>query len=137
MKTYVNLISLCCLFVFLASCNTYEGLPLVSPHDDSSTVIESPDNAIALIDHLRRVPGITVYGDGRNATIRIRGSASFVANTEPLFVINGQPLEGGLQAAASSLPVNDIRRIRVLKNPSELGIYGVRGSNGVVEITLN
>jgi len=136
MKTYFNFIILCCLFVFLSSCGTYEGLPLVSSQTNGGTTIDNPDYAIALVDHLRQVPGITVYGNGRNASVRIRGSASFVSDTEPLFVVNGQPLSGGLQAAAASLPVNEIRQIRVLKNPSDLGVYGVRGSNGVVEITL-
>ncbi len=136
MKIYLKFIAFYCLFTFLASCSTYEGLPLVAPQSNGGTTIENPDNAIALVDHLRQVSGITVYGNGRNASVRIRGSASFVSDTEPLFVVNGQPLTGGLQAASASLPVNEIRQIRVLKNPSDLGVYGVRGSNGVVEITL-
>ncbi|MCB9295583.1 MAG: TonB-dependent receptor plug domain-containing protein [Lewinellaceae bacterium] len=53
-----------------------------------------------------------------------------------LFVVNGQILGGGRRAASNFVPVNDIQSIRVLKNPSETGIYGVQGANGVIEIQL-
>ena len=51
-------------------------------------------------------------------------------------MVNGQPLNGGLSAANNMIPVNEISSIRVLKTPSEVGMYGVRGANGVIVITL-
>ena len=98
--------------------------------------IEDPDFTISLIDHLRRVPGVLVRGSGTSASITIRGISSINSGLEPLFVINGQPISGGLQSANRMIPVNDIKSIRVLKNPGETGFYGVRGANGVVEIEL-
>jgi len=136
MKTYLKFISLCCGFALLMSCNSYSSMSMASPQSERGTTIHVPDNSLALVDYLRRVPGLSIYGEGRNASVRIRGSASFVSDTEPLFVVNGQPLTGGLRAAVETLPINEIRTVKVLKNPSDVGMYGVRGSNGVIEITM-
>jgi len=62
--------------------------------------------------------------------------SSFVSETEPLFVVNGTPINGGLSAASSMVTVADIKSVRVLKTPSETSFYGIRGSNGVIVITL-
>lgn len=92
---------------------------------------------------------------GSAVNIRIRGSSSVVASSEPLYVIDGIPVEAGgigssnpgqainnfnLQAAANSnvlasLNPADIASIEILKDASSAAIYGSRGSNGVVLIT--
>jgi len=92
---------------------------------------------------------------GSSVNIRIRGSSSVVASSEPLYVIDGIPVEAGaisnsnvgaavnnfsLQTAANSnvlasLNPNDIESIEILKDASAAAIYGSRGSNGVVLIT--
>lgn len=98
--------------------------------------IENPEMTITLIDHLRKVPGIMISGSGPDASITIRGVSSFLGSSEPLFVLDGQPLTGGLRAAVELVPVQDIKSINVLKNAGDTGIYGVRGANGVIEIYL-
>ena len=122
------------LFVFLAglllSCGTSSG---TQAGNNSSADAEK---SLSLTDHLRKVPGVMVNGDGRNAKVTIRGSASFYANTDPLFVVNGQPVDGGFGAVVDLVPPASIKSIRVLKTPDEVGIYGVRGANGVIEIRM-
>ena len=98
--------------------------------------VENPSQSVNLVDHLIKVPGINVVGDGRNAKITVRGISTFYGSNEPLFIVNGQQLNGGLQEAMNIVPVADIKSIRVLKNPDEIGGYGVRGANGVILITL-
>ena len=136
MKRFFQLIT-AGLFIFLV------GACGVSRQPGTSTGMEprpadiyEPDNTVTLADHLRRVAGVQVQGNGPNATITIRGRTSIYGSNEPLFVINGQPLRGGFQEASQMVPVQEIKAIRVLKNPDELGFYGVRGANGVIEIDL-
>ncbi|MEC4113061.1 TonB-dependent receptor [Myroides pelagicus] len=68
---------------------------------------------------------------GSKATIRIRGIGSMNADSEPLFVVDGVPFEGGLNSIAAS----DIESISVLKDATAATLYGSRAANGVVMIT--
>ena len=74
--------------------------------------------------------------------MRIRGSSSISADNEPLFIVDGVPLntEALNQSGASINPLtsinfNDIESIDILKDASSTAIYGSRGANGVVLIT--
>ncbi len=63
-------------------------------------------------------------------TIRLRGTSSLSANSEPLIVIDGV-----LGASLNSVAPEDIERVDVLKDASASAIYGSRGANGVIVIT--
>ena len=65
------------------------------------------------------------------AVIRVRGISSATAGNDPLYIVDGMPVERGL----ANLNNNDIESIEVLKDASSAAIYGSRGSNGVVIIT--
>ncbi|CCH53374.1 TonB-dependent receptor plug [Fibrisoma limi BUZ 3] len=77
--------------------------------------------------------------------IRIRGTASLLGETRPLYVVDGVPLNnfggtvldagGQRQSALADLNPNDIESIDILKDAAAAAIYGARGSNGVVLIT--
>jgi len=81
---------------------------------------------------------------GRAFSVRVRGAGSITAGSEPLYVIDGFPLE---QAAANgggrfstgnpldNINPNDIENIEVLKDAAAAAIYGSRAANGVVLIT--
>jgi len=77
---------------------------------------------------------------GGGLSIRIRGSNSIAANSEPLYVIDGVPAITGTssndpyQNPLSSISPNDIESIEVLKDASSTAIYGARGAAGVVLI---
>lgn len=81
---------------------------------------------------------------GAGATVRIRGNSSILGSNDPLYVIDGVPLDGGGSAdglqgvGASPLTIinpSDIESMEILKDASATAIYGSRGANGVVMIT--
>jgi TonB-dependent starch-binding outer membrane protein SusC len=85
---------------------------------------------------------------GGGVTIRIRGANSITANNEPLYVIDGLPLDNAIGTPQSGIinnptprnPLNalspsDIESVEVLKDASATAIYGSRGANGVILIT--
>lgn len=83
-----------------------------------------------------KMPGVSVMqtsGDpeGNNVMVRVRGIGSATAGNDPLYVVDGVPVEDGL----SNLNSNDIESMEVLKDASSAAIYGSRGSNGVIIIT--
>jgi len=74
--------------------------------------------------------------------MRIRGSSSITANNEPLFIVDGVPLStesmnqtGAAINPLTSINMNDIESIDILKDASSTAIYGSRGANGVILIT--
>lgn len=68
---------------------------------------------------------------GSEATIRIRGIGSINASSNPLYVVDGVPYEGGL----SSISPSDIESISILKDATAATLYGSRAANGVIMIT--
>jgi TonB-linked SusC/RagA family outer membrane protein len=92
-----------------------------------------------------RVAGAQVTSNngapGGGLSIRVRGTNSITANSEPLYVIDGIPSyvgSGGQDPNVNpltSINPQDIENIEVLKDASATAIYGARGSNGVVLIT--
>ena len=68
---------------------------------------------------------------GGNSTINIRGINSINGDTEPLFVIDGTPVD---QDNFRSLNPNEIASVSVLKDAGATAIYGNRGANGVIVI---
>jgi TonB-dependent starch-binding outer membrane protein SusC len=67
-------------------------------------------------------------------SVRIRGMSSFLANTEPLYVIDGMAVEVQPGEGLDWLDPADILEIDVLKDPVDTSIYGARGANGVIVI---
>lgn len=82
-----------------------------------------------------KVPGalITRTADGGIA-IQIRGQTSLAANTQPLYVIDGLPIQPGPGGALLGINPHDIATIEVLKDAASLSYYGLRGANGVIII---
>lgn len=88
---------------------------------------------------------------GGGVSIRIRGTGSITAGQEPLYVVDGFPInnapaasgsftsgfDGGLPEANPLNSINpaDIKSIEILKDASAAAIYGSRGANGVIIIT--
>lgn len=102
-----------------------------------------------------RVPGVNIVNNsgqpGGETTVQIRGNNSIRAGANPLYVIDGFPLDGRTAQAglagndlgniARSNPLNfinpaDIESIEVLKDASAAAIYGSRAANGVVLVSL-
>ncbi|SMC61748.1 SusC/RagA family TonB-linked outer membrane protein [Pedobacter nyackensis] len=100
-----------------------------------------------------RAPGVMVVkssgAPGADASIRIRGASSVFGVNEPLYVIDGVPIQLGLgngsesyrstksfqMSPLASINPEDIERIDILKDASGTAIYGSRGANGVILVT--
>lgn len=87
---------------------------------------------------------------GSPARIRIRGTASLNGTQDPLWVLDGIPLEGTdipdlgdidnnivdiKQSSIAGLSPNDIESITILKDAAATAIYGARAANGVIIVT--
>jgi TonB-linked SusC/RagA family outer membrane protein len=68
---------------------------------------------------------------GNSSTIRIRGVGSINASSAPLFVVDGAPYDGDINAINGA----DIATISVLKDATAANLYGSRAANGVIIIT--
>ena len=75
-----------------------------------------------------QVPGL--YLDKNNEMI-IRGVSTLNANTKPLIVVDGFPME----SSELNLNPNDIEQVTVLKDAASASIWGIRAANGVVVVT--
>lgn len=110
----------------------------ISTRDFNPGAITSPQDLFQ-----GRAAGVTVTsGDGSpgsGAAIRIRGGSSLSASNDPLFVVDGVPLDdtgiSGMRNPLNTINPNDIESITVLKDASAAAIYGSRASNGVIIIT--
>ncbi|PQJ79210.1 SusC/RagA family TonB-linked outer membrane protein [Polaribacter porphyrae] len=86
----------------------------------------------ALTGEIAGVNVINTSGQpGTVATVRIRGFGSVNGNRAPLYVVDGVPLSGTINAVNPS----DIESTTVLKDATATAIYGSRGANGVILIT--
>lgn len=96
-----------------------------------------------------KVPGVRVQGSGgafTGSSIVIRGYTTMTGSNQPLFVIDGipvdnggggSPLQNGPSVSNRLIDINpdDIESMSVLKGPSASVLYGSRGSNGIILIT--
>jgi len=102
-----------------------------------------------LVNALRgKVAGVNITSSsgtpGAASFIEIRGSSSITGNNQPLFVVDGVPIDnsggsGGVDGVTTSnravdINPNDIKSVNVLKGGSATALYGMRGANGVVVI---
>ena len=82
-----------------------------------------------------QVPGLSISTNsgqpGANSVVNIRGVGSINGDTEPLFIIDGAPVD---QDNFRSLNPNEIESVTVLKDAAATAIYGNRGANGVIVI---
>ena len=82
-----------------------------------------------------RAAGVDVIQSGSQSgggiTVRIRGRRSINASNDPLYVVDGIPLAGGID----DINPQDIASLECLKDASATAIYGSRGANGVVLVT--
>ena len=67
---------------------------------------------------------------GGNMAIRVRGTTSFNGSNDPLYVVDGVPVDN-----VGFLSPNDIESMQILKDASSAAIYGSRAANGVILIT--
>jgi TonB-linked SusC/RagA family outer membrane protein len=81
-----------------------------------------------------KMPGVQITSTegspDAEVKIRVRGGGSITQSNDPLYIVDGFPVDG-----ISDIPANDIEDITVLKDASSTAIYGSRGANGVILVT--
>jgi TonB-dependent starch-binding outer membrane protein SusC len=101
----------------------------------TAQTIESRPNASFVQTLQGQVAGLNITTSngqpGGNSLINLRGVSSISGNTEPLFIIDGVPVD---EDNFRSLNPNDIASLSVLKDAGATAIYGNRGANGVIII---
>jgi len=120
----------------------------VSAKDFNKGIYSSPDQLIQ-----GKVSGVQIINNngvpGGPITVKIRGNSALSGTGQPLYVVDGVPLDGGGTSGTASgvegsstpknplmfLNPNDIESISILKDASSAAIYGSRGANGVIIIT--
>ncbi len=100
---------------------------------NSETIIER--NPTNVFDALQgSAPGVQIVSNsgapGEGASIRIRGTSTFGSGTNPLYVVDGVPMED-----ISAINPGDIQSMEILKDAASAAIYGSRSANGVIIIT--
>jgi TonB-linked SusC/RagA family outer membrane protein len=85
-----------------------------------------------------QITGVTIQqtnpAAGEAPTIRVRGQGSISFDSDPLIVLDGIVV-GNDGDFLSSLDMNDVASVEVLKDASSGAIYGSRGANGIIMIT--
>lgn len=80
-----------------------------------------------------RAPGLQVLqGNGQPATVTIRGQGTINGGTDPLYIVNGIPMEAN---DFDKLNPNDFKSVDILRDEAATSLYGSRGANGVMVIT--
>ncbi|EDM37763.1 putative outer membrane protein [Pedobacter sp. BAL39] len=110
-----------------------ENLPVATPQ----SLIQGRASGVQVVQN-SGAPGSAV-------TVRIRGTTSINAGNDPLYIVDGIPVESGSlnsislsgsqTSALSAISSDDIESMEILKDAGALAIYGSRAANGVVLIT--
>ena len=97
-------------------------------------IARSPNQPIEQVLQAK-VPGvwITRTPDGGIA-VQIRGNTSIYGEQQPLYVVDGVPIQPGPNGALNGVNPYDIESIKVLKDAAETAMYGMRGANGVIVV---
>lgn len=131
--------------------STREKLGMVVNTVDSAAISNSEQTNV-VNSFAGKAPNVVVTsqaGDpGASSNINIRGIRSLTASSQPLFVVDGTPIDnstlpttsggtGGTVAPNRAADINpdDIESVEILKGPAASAIYGAQGSNGAIIIT--
>ncbi|SHI41686.1 TonB-linked outer membrane protein, SusC/RagA family [Mesonia phycicola] len=102
----------------------------------SAESLEDRPNASLVQSIQGQVAGLNISTSsgqpGANSVVILRGVGSINGNVEPLFILDGVPVD---EDNFRSINPNDIASVSVLKDASATSIYGNRGANGVIIIT--
>jgi len=123
MQTKVKLL----FIMILLGCNIYK------EPNNMDEIKSIQNNNISLLDRIRSNPAIRISGNNLNAKVYINGINSIYHQKEVLFILDGLKV-GKYSEVANLIGNSDIESINILKEPSDLALYGFIGSGGVVLI---
>ena len=100
-------------------------------NSEAITAVPVANASEALTGKMAGVQVTTTEGSpDADVSIRVRGGGSITQSNEPLYIVDGFPVE-----SISDIAPSDIEDITVLKDASSTAIYGSRGANGVIMVT--
>jgi TonB-dependent SusC/RagA subfamily outer membrane receptor len=112
------------------------------PKSEVTGAVSSDDraaraNPTSMADLLEgRFPGVEVTRLASGGiSVRIRGQRTLRGSSEPLYVVDGIPMNTAGGGVLMDLDPRDIKSIDVLKDAAATSVYGSRGANGVILIT--
>ncbi len=124
------------------------GVTINTVRADEIALSNEPNIVAALAGKAPNVEVTTSGGDpGAGSYIRIRGANSLIGSNQPLFVVDGQPINNSTRTIerttagtvvgnrAMDLNASDIENVQILKGAAAAAIYGSRAANGVILIT--
>ena len=104
---------------------------IATVNSEALVAVPVANAAEALTGKMAGVQIFTTEGNpDADVKIRVRGGGSITQSNEPLYIVDGFPVE-----SISDIPASDIEDITVLKDASSTAIYGSRGANGVILVT--
>ncbi|PYP40618.1 MAG: hypothetical protein DMD48_02900 [Gemmatimonadetes bacterium] len=122
----------------LAACSHQNRADRPRPVNNTIITAEDIDRSPGLsLEQLliTRIPGLTLtHAPDGHTVIHIRGTTTVLGDQEPLFVLNGIPLDNPITGALTALSPRDIEYIQVLRDATSTAAYGSRGANGVIVI---
>ena len=127
----------CVLIGLVAGCgpSTANSGPAPAPMVTSEDIARNPGESIEKTIQAKSSGVLITRGPDGSIALQIRGTSSWDASSRPLYVIDGSPAEPGPSGVLSGINPYDIESIRVLKDPADIAVYGMRGANGVIVVT--
>ena len=116
--------------------NGYQLVP--ADQANQSNIMTHPNKdqptSLDLTDMMQKLPGVRIQGGrGQYAKIVVGGPSSFILDTTPLFVVNGNAIGNDFSTVYNIVRPIEVVSMSVLKG-SDATIYGTRGASGVILI---
>lgn len=149
-KKTISFIFLCNILFFscVTSNNSSYSEPDIQRNMNSNPRIVDSKYETSMAQIIQKLSGVVVRGSGNNTQVIVMTGSFFTHSTsepenffnnqssEPLFLLNGTPYSNDFQSVQNGINPQDVKTVEVYKKPDELGRYGIRGSNGVINIIL-
>ena len=149
-KKIISFIFLCNILFFscVSSNNSSYSESDIQKNMNSNPRIVDAKYETSMEQIIQQLSGVVVRGSGNNTRVIVLTGSFFTHATpesenyfnnqssEPLFLLNGSPYSTDFQSVQNGINPQDVKTVEVYKKPHELARYGLRGSNGVINIKL-
>ncbi|WP_346433205.1 TonB-dependent receptor plug domain-containing protein [Lutimonas zeaxanthinifaciens] len=149
-KKIISFIFLCSILFF--SCATSNNSSYsesdIQKNMNSNPRIVDAKYETSMEQIIQQLSGVVVRGSGNNTQVIVMTGSFFThsspesenyfnnESSEPLFLLNGSPYSTDFQSVREGINPQNVKSVEVYKKPHELARYGLRGSNGVINIKL-
>ena len=140
----ISLLAAAAAAIILSGCSTNRA-PEVEPAAAATGTAPSPRSSTATIkdENGKTMSGLfqgkfsgvdVTEAPGGGIRVRIRNAGGIDGNSDPLYIVDGTQVE--TPDGTLHINPNDIAKIEVIKDVGLTALYGIRGANGVVKITM-